>query len=92
MGVPVPGSREDDVTEFGAESEVPDADRGEQAPAVPGDTVAGDVPEADALEQRLPVEPEEPSAAPWVGNREADPADVLEQEAEVPVDVDETAG
>jgi hypothetical protein len=83
-------AREDDVTEFGSAAEVPDADRGEQAPAVPGDIVAGDVPEADAIEQRLPVEPEEAGAAPTIGDREADPADVLEQEAEVPVD-DEAA-
>jgi hypothetical protein len=82
--------REDDVTEFGSASEVPDADRAEQAPAVPVDTVAGDVSEADAIEQRLPAEPGEASAAPSVGDREADAADVLEQETEVPVDEDET--
>ena len=79
------------MTEFGSAAEVPDADREEQAPAVPGDTVAGDVSEGDALEQRLPVEPEQPGGAPAIGDREADPADVLEQEAEVPLD-DETAG
>jgi hypothetical protein len=77
------------VTEFGSASEVPDADRAEQAPAVPGGTVAGDVSEADAIEQRLPAEPGESSAAPTIGNREADAADVLEQETEVPVDDDE---
>ena len=65
---------------------------GSRRPAVPADAVAGDVSEADALEQQLPVEPEEPGAAPTTGDREADPADVLEQEAEVPVDDDETAG
>jgi hypothetical protein len=77
------------VTEFGSAAEVPDADRGEQAPAVPADTVAGDVSEGDAIEQRLPVEPGEAGAAASIGDREADPADVLEQEAEVPVDDDE---
>ena len=80
------------MTEFGSAAEVPDADRGEQAPAVPAGAVAGEVSEADALEQRLPVEPGEPGAAPSTGDREADPADVLEQEAEVPVDDGETAG
>lgn len=79
------------MTEFGSAAEVPDADREEQAPAVPGDAVAGDVSEGDALEQRLPVEPGEAGAAPSVGDREADPADVLEQEAEVPLGDDETA-
>jgi hypothetical protein len=82
--------RGDDVTEFGTASEVPDADRAEQAPAVPGDTVLGDVPEADALEQQLPSTQEASSAAPSIGDREADTADVLEQEAEVPLDDDET--
>lgn len=83
------------MTEFGSAAEMSEADRAEQAPAVPEDTVAGDVPEADAIEQRLPAEPGEPGdpgAAPSVGDREADPADVLEQETEVPVDEDETAG
>ena len=80
------------MTEFGSAAEVPDADRGEQASAVPGDTVAGEVSEGDALEQRLPAEPGESGGAPSIGDREADPADVLEQEAEVPLDDDEPAG
>ena len=79
------------MTEFGSASEVPDADRAEQAPAVPEDTVAGEVSEADAIEQRLPAGSGEPSTAPFVGDREADAADVLEQETEVPVDEEESA-
>ena len=80
-------------------SDVPDADRAEQealldAPAV---TSAGDasapgegVPEADALEQQLSARPGE-AGSPLrpVGDREADEADVLEQDADVPVDDDE---
>ena len=80
-------------------NDVPDADRAEQeapldAPAValageatpPGE----DVPEADALEQQLAARPGEagPPRRP-VDDREADPADVLEQEADVPVDEDD---
>jgi hypothetical protein len=74
------------VTDFGSAAEVPDADRAEQAPAVRGDTVADDVSEGDAIEQRLPVEPGESGAAAPIGDREADPADVLEQELDVPED------
>ncbi len=80
-------------------NDVPDADRAEQeapldAPAValageatpPGE----DVPEADALEQQLTARPGEAGAPRRpVGDREADPADVLEQEADVPVDEDD---
>ena len=80
-------------------SDVPDADRAEQeapldppAVALAGDATppAGDVPEADALEQQLSARPGE-AGSPLrpVGDREADPADVLEQEAVVPVDEDE---
>ena len=87
------------MTEPGIPNEVPDADRAEQEalldpPAVEtaGDAApsAGDVPEADALEQQLAARPGE-SAGPRrpVGDREADDADVLEQEADVPVDDDE---
>ena len=89
----------DDVTGPGIPSDVPDADRAEQealldAPAV---TSAGDatapgegVPEADALEQQLSARPGE-AGSPLrpVGDREADEADVLEQDADVPVDDDE---
>ena len=77
------------MTESGAASEVADTDRAEQAPAVPDGTVVGDIPEADALDQQLPSVPGGSSAAPSVGDREADAADVLEQEAEVQVDDDE---
>ena len=87
------------MTEAGIPSEVPDADRAEQeapldAPAV---TAAGDatapgegVPEADALEQQLSARPGE-AGSPLrpVGDREANEADVLEQDADVPVDDEE---
>jgi hypothetical protein len=84
---------EDDVTDPGTAN---DADRAEQEalvdpPAVelageataPGDTV----PEADALEQQLAARPGE-AGDPLrpVGTREADEADLLEQEIDVPVD------
>nr|WP_239521652.1 hypothetical protein [Geodermatophilus sabuli] len=64
----------------------------------PAVTTAGDatspgegVPEADALEQQLAARPGE-AGSPMrpVGDREADPADVLEQQADVPLDDDET--
>jgi hypothetical protein len=49
-----------------------------------------DVPEADALEQQLAANPGEVDAPRWgVGDREADDADVLEQETDVPVDDDD---
>ncbi|NEK56598.1 hypothetical protein GCU56_01755 [Geodermatophilus sabuli] len=81
-------------------SEVPDADRAEQEALLdpPAVTTAGDatspgegVPEADALEQQLAARPGE-AGSPMrpVGDREADPADVLEQQADVPLDDDET--
>ena len=87
------------MTEPGTPSDVPDADRAEQAAlldpagvtsaadaAVPG----GEVPEADALEQQLAARPGE-AGTPLrpVGSREADEADVLEQETDVPLDDDE---
>ncbi len=76
-----------------------DADRAEQEALVdpPEVSIAGDaeppaadVPEADALEQQLAAHPGE-AGSPLrpVGDREADPADVLEQEADVPVDDDD---
>ena len=82
--------------------DVPDADRAEQEALIdpPAVTVAGeaspppeDVPEADALEQQLVARPGE-AGSPLrpVGDREADDADVLEQEAEVPVDDDDLLG
>ena len=84
------------MTEPGIPSEVPDADRAEQEalldpPAVAtssdASSPAEDVPEADALEQQLSARPGE-AGSPLrpVGDREANEADVLEQDAEVPVD------
>jgi hypothetical protein len=89
-------TREDDVTDPGTAT---DADRAEQEALLdpPGVSVAGDasapgddVPEADALEQQLAARPGE-AGSPLrpVGYREADEADVLEQEADVPVDEDD---
>jgi hypothetical protein len=89
-------TREDDVTEPDTQSDVPDADRAEQDALLdsPGVTYAGDagnpsdgVPEADALEQQLSARPGE-AGSPLrpVGGREADEADVLEQETDVPED------
>ena len=78
--------------------DVPDADRAEQEAPLdpPGVTSAGeavapgdDVPEADALEQQLSARPgEAESPLRPVGGREADEADVLEQETDVPLDDD----
>lgn len=93
-----PDDTEDDVTAPG--NDVPDADRAEQEAPLdpPGVALAGDatppaedVPEADALEQQLAARPGE-AGSPLrpVGDREADAADVLEQEADVPVDEDDT--
>ena len=76
-----------------------DADRAEQEAlvdppeiAVAGDAEppAADVPEADALEQQLVARPRG-TGAPLrpVGDREANEADVLEQEADVPVEDDD---
>jgi hypothetical protein len=99
MAGDAPHDEEDDVTEPGIPSDVPDADRAEQAALAdpPGVSSAADaaapedgVPEADALEQQLSARPGE-AGAPLrpVGDREADAADVLEQEADVPLDDDE---
>jgi hypothetical protein len=87
------------VTEPGTPNDVPDADRAEQEALLDpaGVTSAGDaenpdpgVPEADALEQQLAARPGEiGSPLRPVGGIEADEADVLEQEAEVPLDDDE---
>ena len=87
------------MTGPGIPSEVPDADRAEQeasldAPAVDSaDDATGPgegVPEADALEQQLSARPGE-AGSPLrpVGDREANEADVLEQDAEVPLDDDD---
>jgi hypothetical protein len=92
-------TREDDVTGPGAPSEVPDADRAEQEALLDRPTVSTtgdatpppvDVPEADALEQQLSAGPGE-AGGPLVavGDREANEADVIEQELDVPVDDDD---
>src|SRR3954454_14735482 len=90
------------VTEPGIPTDVPDADRAEQEalldpPAVTsareGSSPGADVPEADALEQQLAARPGEAgSPLTPVGGREADEADVLEQETDVPLDDDEIPG
>jgi hypothetical protein len=88
------------VTGPGVPSEVPDADRAEQEalldpPAVgtaaDATSPGADVPEADALEQQLSARPGE-AGSPHrpVGDVEANEADVLEQEADVPLDDDES--
>jgi hypothetical protein len=87
------------VTDPGTPSDVSDADRAEQEalvdpPAVTSagdaDLPGGDVPEADALEQQLSARPGE-AGSPLrpVGDREANEADLIEQEADVPLDDDE---
>ena len=94
-----PHDEEDDVTDPGTAT---DADRAEQealldppAPATAGEANAPgeNVPEADALEQQLAARPGE-AGSPLrpVGDREANEADVLEQEADVPVDEDDARG
>jgi hypothetical protein len=97
--VPKIGPREDDVTEPGTPSDVPEADRAEQEALLDPAGVESaadavdpedDVPEADALEQQLAARPGESGAPPQpVGDREANEADVLEQETVVPTDDDE---
>jgi hypothetical protein len=87
------------VTEPGNPSDVPEADRAEQealldpsgvALAGEANAPAADVPEGDALEQQLSVRPGEAgSPARPVGDREANEADLLEQEADVPLDEDD---
>ncbi|MFD2091397.1 hypothetical protein [Blastococcus deserti] len=87
------------MTGPGIPSEVPDADRAEQEALLdpPAVVTAGDaspppedVPEADALEQQLSARPGEAgSPLRGVGDREANEADVLEQDADVPVDDDD---
>ncbi len=76
-----------------------DADRAEQealvdppeiALAADAEPPAADVPEADALEQQLVARPRGTGAPVRpVGDREANEADVLEQEADVPVGEDD---
>ena len=87
---------EDDVTEPGIPSDVSEADRAAQealldpAGGPEATAPAEDVPEADALEQQLSAQPGE-AGSPLrpVGSREANEADVLEQETDVPLDDDE---
>ncbi len=76
-----------------------DADRAEQealvdppeiSTAADAEAPAADVPEADALEQQLAARPRGTGGPVGpVGDREANEADVLEQEAEVPVEDDD---
>jgi hypothetical protein len=94
-------TREDDVTEPGTARDVPEADRAEQEALVdpPEISFAGDaqspradVSEADALDQQLVARPQGTGGPVHpVGDREADDADVLEQEADVPVEDDDLA-
>ncbi len=84
------------MTEPGTTADVPEADRAEQEALVdpPGVSTAGDaqsppsdVPEADALEQQLVARPHGAAGAvPQVGDREANEADLLEQQADVPLE------
>jgi hypothetical protein len=87
------------VTDPDISSDVPEADLAEQealldpagvTSAAEADNPGDDVPEADALEQQLAARPGE-AGGPLspVGAREADEADVLEQETDVPVDDEE---
>ncbi len=75
-----------------------DADRAEQeallepvAPETAGDAgpIADGVPEADALEQQLAAAPGAAGTPRSVGDVDANEADVLEQEADVPYDEDD---
>jgi len=87
------------VTDPATPPDVPEADRAEQEALVdpPAVTSAGDaappgewVPEADSIEQQLDAVPGAVAAPPRpVGDREADDADVLDQETDVPLDDDE---
>ncbi|MGY1717684.1 MULTISPECIES: hypothetical protein [unclassified Blastococcus] len=87
------------MTEPAFSSDVPDADRAEQealldppAPSRAGEATSptGDVPEADALEQQLAARPGEAGGPREpIGYREANDADVLEQETVVPIEDDE---
>ena len=77
---------------------VPEGDRAEQEALIdpPEVSIAGDahapaadVPEADSLDQQLVARPHGTGPVHPVGDREADDADVLEQEADVPVEDDD---
>ena len=89
------------MSEPGTASGATDADRAEQetpleapAPATAEEAapVGDDVPEGDALEQQLAARPGEAGRPTTVGGLEADEADVLEQQADVPVDEDDLRG
>jgi hypothetical protein len=89
------------VTEPGSPIEVPEADRAEQEalldpPAVVSAADAAappeDVPEADAIEQQLDALPTIVDDPKEVGDREANEADVLEQETGVRVEDDDIPG
>lgn len=87
------------MTEPGTGPDVPEADRAEQAVLVdpPEISSAGDaqsprseVSEADALDQQLVARPQGTGGPVHpVGDREANDVDVLEQEADVPVEDDD---
>ena len=87
------------MTEPVTAGDVPEADRAEQEALVdpPEISIAGDaqappadVPEADALDQQRVARPQGTGGPVHpVGDREADDADVLEQEADVPLEGDD---
>ena len=87
------------MTQPGPSSHATDADRAEQDalldPPAAGTAAeaappAEDVPEADALEQQLAARPGEAGSARGpIGDRDANEADVLEQQADVPLDDDD---
>ncbi len=87
------------MTEPGTAGDVPEADRAEQEALVdpPEVLIAGDaqappadVPEADALDQQLVARPQGTGGpVDLVGDREANEADLLEQQADVPVEDDD---
>jgi hypothetical protein len=86
------------VTDPGTPIEVPDADRAEQEALVDPPAVVSaadaaappvDAPEADVIEQQLDALPKWVEDPKGVGDREANEADILEQEADVPLDDDE---
>ena len=94
-------SRGDDVTEPGPSSDVPDADRAEQQALVD----PPDPPRGTSLRPATTCRRPTRSSSSWsarpgeaggpsrpVGDREANEADVLEQEIDVPADDDEIPG
>ncbi|MFW3171254.1 hypothetical protein [Geodermatophilus sp. CPCC 206100] len=85
-----PGTRPDATDADLAEQQAP-VDPPEVSRAADATPPAADVPEADALDQQLVARPRGVGGGPSspVGDREADEADVLEQEADVPVEDDD---